>query len=343
MKQPMKTRNGWVGVIGAWFVVSAVHAHAEEWVLDVDYIHEVGTQWVEAYVPPEWQETIDIPSPEEWRQFWRLTGNALQSYELIDLARIRPEVETALSLLKRHEYTEPYAAWLEQRMDYFDMASAVVASYRPAQAKPVARPAPRTPRERPLSPPPAPDKTPIPPAANRAMQNEARKQTNWDTKLANRAAPTRAAAMVPALKRIFEEEGVPTELIWLAEVESSFNPAARSPVGATGLFQFMPATAEEYGLSVAPVDQRLDPHQSARAAARYLRRLYRTFDSWPLALAAYNAGQGRVGRLLRTHNGTRFEDIAPHLPSETQMYVPKVMATVSLREGIDPNALPPPV
>ncbi len=147
----------------------------------------------------------------------------------------------------------------------------------------------------------------------------------------------------PSLKAIFEEEGIPPELIWLAEVESSFNPAARSPVGATGLFQFMPATAERFGMKVAPRDDRLDPHKSARAAAQYLRFLHGRFDSWPLALAAYNAGEGRVGRVLKQHNGTSFEDIAVHLPSETQMYVPKVLATVALREGIDPTTLPPPV
>lgn len=152
--------------------------------------------------------------------------------------------------------------------------------------------------------------------------------------------PERAAVLAPRLREIFREEGVPPELIWVAEVESSFNPAARSPVGALGLFQFMPATAESFGLSVSPVDQRLDPEMNARAAAQYLRQLYQRFGSWQLALAAYNGGQGRVARLLRQHEASRFEDIAPFLPSETQMYVPKVMATVQLREGIDPRTLP---
>lgn len=175
------------------------------------------------------------------------------------------------------------------------------------------------------------------------MAGTARNRVNWDRKLAGRSMPVRAEKLAPDLKRIFAEEGVPPELIWLAEVESSFNPSARSPVGATGLFQFMPATAERFGMKLAPTDERLDPHKSARAAAQYLHFLHGRFGSWPLALAAYNAGEGRVGRTLRSHNGSTFADIADHLPSETQMYVPKVLSTVQLREGINPEDLPPPI
>ncbi|MCX6998422.1 MAG: transglycosylase SLT domain-containing protein, partial [Kiritimatiellaeota bacterium] len=89
-------------------------------------------------------------------------------------------------------------------------------------------------------------------------------------------------------------------------------------------------------------DERLVPEKSARAAARCLRALYGQFGSWPLALAAYNAGAGRVGRALQKDATGTFEQIAGQLPLETQMYVPKVLATVALREAVNPAALPAP-
>ncbi len=313
---------------------------AQEFVLDVDLIYEVGTRWFDEYAPDELREYVDLPGPEEWRRFWQQLETAFGSYELIDLAWIRPEAETALAYLEALPVTEPYAAWLSQRIDYLDMAHHVVAAHMDARHP--LRPAPPPPQERPLAPPAPQPPVQVTPEENRAMQRAASRQVNWDRKLAGRAAPARADALVPGLKAIFDEEGVPGELVWLAEVESSFNPEARSPVGATGLFQFMPATAERFGMSLSPRDERLDPHKSARAAAQYLRFLYGRFEAWPLALAAYNAGEGRVGRVLREHDGSSFEDIADYLPSETRMYVPKVLSTVALREGVDPTRLPPP-
>jgi membrane-bound lytic murein transglycosylase D len=120
------------------------------------------------------------------------------------------------------------------------------------------------------------------------------------------------------------------------------NPSAKSPVGAAGLFQFMAPTARRFGLKSCPVDERFAPEKSAQAAAKYLKVLHQRFNSWPLALAAYNAGEGRVGRLLKNSSAKTFEAIEDSLPIETQMYVPKVMATVALREGVDPAKLPAP-
>jgi membrane-bound lytic murein transglycosylase D len=116
-------------------------------------------------------------------------------------------------------------------------------------------------------------------------------------------------------------------------VESSMRPDAVSPVGAAGLYQFMPATAERFGLRLRPEDERFDPEKSARAAAQYLRLLHRQFASWPLALAAYNCGEGRVEKTRRRTGATTFGDLSPHLPSETQLYVPKVLAVIERREG----------
>ena len=100
------------------------------------------------------------------------------------------------------------------------------------------------------------------------------------------------------LKPVFADEQAPSELVWIAEVESSFDPQARSPAGAAGLFQLMPATARRFGLKTWPLDQRLNPEKSARAAAKYLDYLHGRFKDWRLALAAYNAGEGTVQKLL---------------------------------------------
>jgi membrane-bound lytic murein transglycosylase D len=164
----------------------------------------------------------------------------------------------------------------------------------------------------------------------------------WVDLLRGRPAPGRAGEFLADIKRIFIEAGVPAELAWLPEVESTFNPRACNPSGARGLFQFMPGTAREHGLSLRPFDERTDPDKSARAAASLLRHLHRTFDSWPLALAAYNAGEGRVRRALQAGEATTFAEIADALPNETRLYVPRVLATLAVREGVSPEELPPP-
>jgi membrane-bound lytic murein transglycosylase D len=143
-----------------------------------------------------------------------------------------------------------------------------------------------------------------------------------------------AEHFVPRLKPIFESLQVPVELVWVAEVESSFNPRAVSRVGAAGLYQLMPATARQYGLELEPEDDRFVPEKNARAAARHMLYLKRVFDDWHLAMAAYNAGHNRVRRLLAKHNARSFEEISTYLPLETQLFVPKVDATLVKREGV---------
>lgn len=161
----------------------------------------------------------------------------------------------------------------------------------------------------------------------------------WLARVKGRPLPARAPALMPKLRAIFAAEGVPPELVWLAEAESSLNPSARSPVGAKGLFQFMPETAKSMGLSTMMPDERTDPEKSARAAARYLRTLHGRFGNWALVLAAYNAGEGRVGRTLAARKAKSFTAIADALPAETRMYVPKVCALIALRAGVPPERI----
>jgi membrane-bound lytic murein transglycosylase D len=212
------------------------------------------------------------------------------------------------------------ADWLEQRIDEIEGANQIV--------------------KRPPPPPPPPKKPgqtapPPPPEAYQPVPH----YNDWLARVRTRPMPARAAALMPKLRAVFAAEGVPPELVWLAEAESSLNPAARSPVGAKGLFQFMPETAKEMGLSTFMPDDRTDPEKSARAAARYLRRLHGKFGNWALVLAAYNAGEGRVGRTLTARNAKSFTAIADALPAETRMYVPKVCALIAVRAGVKPEQI----
>jgi len=155
-------------------------------------------------------------------------------------------------------------------------------------------------------------------------------------------AGRRADDPIRQLKRIFLGEGVPGELVWIAEVESAMNPRAESHAGAAGLFQLTAETARRFGLRTGSCDERFHPEKSASAAARYLKLLHREFGSWPLAIAAYNAGEGRVSRTLEYLDVESFREIAEHLPAETRSYVPRVLSLVADREGVSPEALPEP-
>lgn len=130
-----------------------------------------------------------------------------------------------------------------------------------------------------------------------------------------------------------EEKGVPTDLVYLAMIESGGDPSAKSPVGARGLWQFMTATARQYGLTSR---ERLDPEKSTDAALDYLSDLYHRLGSWYLAAAAYNTGAGRVERVLEQVTGRStgtdadFYRIASKLPRETRDYVPKLIAAARI-------------
>jgi membrane-bound lytic murein transglycosylase D len=138
------------------------------------------------------------------------------------------------------------------------------------------------------------------------------------------------------LTRILREENLPPELLAVALVESGFNPIALSPKGARGIWQLMPATAERYGLAVGPMnDHRTHPEHSTRAAARYLRDLYKQFGDWKLALAAYNWGEDKVQKVINRTGVRNFDEMAERglLPAETRKYVPAVLAVWAKLSG----------
>ncbi len=156
-------------------------------------------------------------------------------------------------------------------------------------------------------------------------------------------SPDRVAAAREKLRalgvdaaRVFAEEGVPEQLLVIAEVESAFNPRALSPKGARGLWQFMPETARRYGLRVdRHVDERLHVARSTRAAARYLHDLYLLFGDWQLALAAYNAGESRVAAAIDQSGSRSFAQTSTLLPAETQVYASRVLGSQAAGHSVE--------
>lgn len=132
------------------------------------------------------------------------------------------------------------------------------------------------------------------------------------------------------LRERLARAGLPTGLVWLSMVESAHNPTIRSPAGAVGLWQFIASTGRSYGLTVDRwVDERMDPVRATDAAIRYLSDLRQRFGNWELAMAAYNMGQGGLGRSIRQFNTNDFWELSRYeagIPWETSLYVPKVMA-----------------
>lgn len=136
----------------------------------------------------------------------------------------------------------------------------------------------------------------------------------------------------PIFSEMLEKHGMPDELKYLSIVESGLRPNAISRANAVGLWQFIYTTGRMYGLSSNwYVDERMDPYEATDAACRHLKDLYNMFDSWELALAAYNCGPGNVRKAIRRSGYKRdFWDIYRYLPRETRSYVPQFVAITYL-------------
>jgi len=139
----------------------------------------------------------------------------------------------------------------------------------------------------------------------------------------------RSGRYVNLFRTVLKREGLPPDLVHLVFVESGFNVHARSVSAAVGPWQFMRGTGRLFGLTVNQwVDERRDPEKSTVAAARYLKHLYTIFGDWPLALASYNCGEGKILRAIKQQGTTNYWDL--RLPRQTEEYVPKFMAALAI-------------
>ena len=139
----------------------------------------------------------------------------------------------------------------------------------------------------------------------------------------------RSTLYLPTLKQVFREKGLPEDLVYVALIESGFNPIAASTKEAVGLWQFIESTGKNYNLRINKhVDERRNVYLSTVAAAKYLTDLYSLFASWPLVLAAYNAGEGRISNAMLQSYNRDFWYLKEknRIPKETSHFIPKIIA-----------------
>ncbi len=152
-------------------------------------------------------------------------------------------------------------------------------------------------------------------------------------------------------RKVFRQRGMPEELAYLALVESGYRATVKSHAGAAGMWQFMPYTGKHYGLHQDRyVDERLDPYESVEAAATYLQQLHDMFDDWLLAIAAYNAGQGKIKRAMQGTGAKDFFTLVARnnrlsekqkLRLETMVYVPRFLAMTKIMRNLGPLGFTP--
>lgn len=152
----------------------------------------------------------------------------------------------------------------------------------------------------------------------------------------------RAKFYFPLIEEQLAKYKIPLEMKYLVVVESALNPLAKSPVGATGLWQFMYQTGQQYGLKVSSyVDERSDVLKATEAACKYLNSLYKIFGDWDLALAAYNSGPGNVTKAIRRSGSKNYWNLRDFLPRETASYVPLFYTTMYLFEFAEAHNIKP--
>ena len=152
----------------------------------------------------------------------------------------------------------------------------------------------------------------------------------------------RMAMYFPLFERLLTEQNMPTDLKYLSITESALNPKARSRSGAVGLWQFMPTTGREYGLTQNRyVDLRKDPEKSTLAAIKFLKRLYQKYGNWELALAGYNGGPGRVNRAIKRGRSKNYWKIRRYLPRETRNYVSAYISATYIANFYEKHDLVP--
>lgn len=149
---------------------------------------------------------------------------------------------------------------------------------------------------------------------------------------------SRSGKYLPLMQKELKEAGLPLDLAYLAMIESGYNQKAYSKAHASGLWQFIPGTGDQYNLKRNKyLDERRDAEKSTKAAVKFLSHLFDEFGDWHLAVAAYNAGGGKIGRGLKRYNATDFWSLAQHdyLAMETKRYVPKLIASIIIAKNPD--------
>jgi len=158
----------------------------------------------------------------------------------------------------------------------------------------------------------------------------------------------RSGQFMRMARKIFREEGVPEDIVWLGQVESAWRPNARSWAAASGLWQFIPGTGARFGLrQTAWIDERNGYEKATRASAKYLKFLANRYNgNWELAMAAYNTGEGNIDRAISRAGTSNYWDIYSYIPQETRNYVPNILAVILMSKnpekygfkGIRPDA-----
>jgi membrane-bound lytic murein transglycosylase D len=144
----------------------------------------------------------------------------------------------------------------------------------------------------------------------------------------------RSGQYMAMARKIFREEGVPEDIVWLGQVESTWRPTARSWAAASGLWQFIPGTGSRFGLrQTAYIDERNSFEKATRASAQYLKWLHSRFGNWELAMAAYNTGEGNIDRAIARAGVADFWQIYPYIAQETRNYVPNILAVILIAKN----------
>src|SRR5581483_6863797 len=200
--------------VGALFALSS---QAQNEAVTLDDLVSSAQQWAQENLDEDALHVLQQADREKVQQALADLQKQFQGEYVLDLAGLKDTAKSVIPLLESYEETLPYALWLKTRLDYLDVAD---------QFRLIIPPPKRSPGQPPR------------PAPNPAPQKE---REIWISKLSERSYPGYAKPYINRLKPVFASEQVPPELVWVAEVESSFDPRVRSPAGAAGLFQLMPA------------------------------------------------------------------------------------------------------
>lgn len=174
---------------------------------------------------------------------------------------------------------------------------------------------------------PASDLPPVPLTINESVQREIDRLTTGNGRYTVEKWLSRSKKYLPMMRQVFAEERMPQELIYLSMIESGLNPIVASGAKAVGLWQFIQPTGAMYGLRVnGYFDDRRDPVEATRAAARHLRDLYNEMGDWHLALSTYNCSMTAIKRAMARLNTSSYWGIRSAIPQETRDYVPRYIA-----------------